>query len=123
MVINGAGAAGIAIAKLLRCVDNVDETACIPVKEIIICDSKGIISSEREGLTDAKKNLLTFTNHSQQSGDIKDAIKDADVFIGVSVADLLTAEDISTMATNSIVFALANPVPEIMPEEAYRGRL
>jgi len=121
VVINGAGAAGIAIAKLLRCVDNVNEEACIPVKEIIVCDSKGIISQERDNLNDAKKKLLTFTNPNNINGKLQDAIKDADVFIGVSIANLLTAEDISTMADKSIVFALANPVPEIMPEEAYKG--
>ena len=114
VVINGAGAAGIAIAKLLRCVDNVNETACIPVKEILICDSKGIISNERNDLNDAKKKLLTFTNPSNVSGGLKDAIKEADVFIGVSV-------DVATMAEKSIVFALANPELEIMPEEAYKG--
>ena len=121
VVINGAGAAGIAIAKLLRCVDNANETACIPVKEILICDSKGIISQDRDNLNDAKKKLLGYTNPSNVSGGLKDAIKDADVFIGVSVGDLLKSEDIATMADKSIVFALANPQPEIMPEEAYKG--
>jgi len=121
VVINGAGAAGIAIAKLLRCVDNVNETACIPVKEIIVCDSKGIISKDRDNLNDAKKKLLAFSNPNNVTGDLQTAIKDADVFIGVSMANLLTAEDIATMAEKSIVFALANPVPEIMPEEAYKG--
>ncbi len=121
VVINGAGAAGIAIAKLLRCVDNVNEAACIPVKEILVCDSKGIVSRDRDNLNDAKKKLLTFTNPSDISGGLLDAIKDADVFIGVSVGNILKAEDISTMADKSIVFALANPEPEIMPEEAYKG--
>lgn len=121
VVINGAGAAGIAIAKLLRCVDNVNETACIPVKEILVCDSKGIISNKRDNLNDAKKKLLGYTNPSNISGGLKDAIKDADVFIGVSVGDILKAEDIATMAEKSIVFALANPQPEIMPEDAYKG--
>jgi len=121
VVINGAGAAGIAIAKLLRCVDNVNEVACIPVKEIIVCDSKGIIHKERENLNAPKKHLLTFTNPNNVTGTLKVAIKDADVFIGVSIANLLTADDIRTMADKSIVFALANPIPEIMPEEAYKG--
>ena len=121
VVINGAGAAGIAIAKLLRCVDNANETACIPVKEILICDSKGIISRDRANLNDAKKKLLSFTNPTNISGGLKDAIREADVFIGVSVGDILKAEDIATMADKSIVFALANPQPEIMPEEAYKG--
>ena len=121
VVINGAGAAGVAIAKLLRCVDHTDDVACIPVKDIIICDSKGIISSDRSGLNDSKKALLSFTNANNKSGDLKAALTGADVFIGVSVGDLLTAEDIATMNEKSIVFALANPTPEIMPAEAHKG--
>lgn len=121
VVINGAGAAGIAIAKLLRCVDHERADACIPVKDIIVCDSKGIISMDRGDLNDSKKSLLSFTNHDNKSGDVKEAIKGADVFIGVSVGDLFTREDIKTMAEDAVVFALANPTPEIMPDEAYAG--
>ncbi|MEE9437407.1 MAG: NADP-dependent malic enzyme [Saprospiraceae bacterium] len=121
VVINGSGAAGIAIAKLLRCIDNKDESACIPVKEIIMCDSKGIVSMDRENLNDAKRAVLTFSNPNNTSGSLRDALKNADVFIGVSVGGLLNAKDISTMASKSIVFALANPTPEIMPDEAYKG--
>lgn len=121
VVINGAGAAGIAIAKLLRCVEHEENVACIPVKNIIVCDSKGIISMNRNDLNEAKKSLLTFTNLENQQGNVKDAIAQADVFIGVSVANILSAEDISTMNENAIVFALANPDPEIMPKEAYKG--
>ncbi len=121
IVINGAGAAGIAIARLLRCVDHGDGSACIPVKDMFICDSKGIIHRDRENLNDAKKQTLSFSNFEDRRGTLKDAIKDADVFIGVSQGNLLTAEDIRTMADDAIIFALANPEPEIMPEEAYKG--
>lgn len=121
VVINGAGAAGIEIARMLRCVDHVDGKACIPVKEIIICDSKGVINRDRNDLNFAKKELLSFTNYSNVSGSLKDALKDADVFIGVSIANLLSADDVKVMGKDPIIFALANPVPEIMPEEAFRG--
>lgn len=121
VVINGAGAAGVAIAKLLRCVDHTDDVACIPVKDIIVCDSKGIISSDRPDLNDSKKALLSFTNAAHKSGDVKAALVDADVFIGVSVGNLLTSDDIAKMNEKSIVFALANPTPEIMPAEAHKG--
>lgn len=120
VVINGAGAAGVAIAKLLRCVGS-EGDYCTPVASMMLCDSKGIISSSRTDLNDSKKALLSFSNFNNKSGSIRDAIKGADVFIGVSVGNLLTADDIRTMAKDSIVFGLANPTPEIMPEEAYKG--
>ncbi len=120
VVINGAGAAGIAIARLLKCVDNKDES-CIAVKEVILCDSKGIIHSGREDLNDAKKNALSFTNESDTRGGLKDAIKGIDVFVGVSAGGILDRNDIRTMAKDPIIFAMANPEPEIMPEEAYAG--
>lgn len=125
IVINGAGAAGVAIAQLLRCVtlDGKDKVGayCTPVREVILCDTKGIIHAGREDLNSSKKALLAYSNPYNVAGDVKDALKGADVFIGVSVADILTAEDIRTMANKPIVFALANPDPEIMPEEAYKG--
>ena len=121
VVINGAGAAGIAITRLLRCIDNQYDEACIAVKDVVVCDSKGIIHKDRDQLNAAKTELLQYSNAQNQSGSIKDAIVDADVFIGVSIGDLLTAEDIRTMAKDPIIFALANPTPEIMPEEAYKG--
>lgn len=121
VVINGSGAAGIAIARLLRCVDNENEKMCIPVRQILMCDTKGIIHKDRENLTDIKKALLAYTNPTHESGDVFEAIKDADVFIGVSKGDLLTSDDIKTMGTDPIVFALANPQPEITPDEAYKG--
>lgn len=106
----GAGAAGTAIMKLIR---KYAEAA-----EILAVDSKGIISVSRVDLNDDKKKLLEFTNHNSVSGSLEDALKDADIFIGVSKAELLTADMVKTMAQNPIVFAMANPVPEIMPDIA-----
>jgi malate dehydrogenase (oxaloacetate-decarboxylating) len=121
VVINGGGAAGVAIAKLLTCFDHKDNSQCVSVKDVVVCDSKGIISSSRENLNSSKKELLSFTNKQNRSGGLRDALADADVFIGVSVGDLLQADDIRTMAKDPIILALANPTPEIMPEEAYKG--
>ncbi|MFC1802014.1 NADP-dependent malic enzyme [Patescibacteria group bacterium] len=112
IVVNGAGSAGVAITKLLH---------KYGFGNIIVCDSKGAISKEREGLNNTKKELLKFTNLENVSGNLKEAIKNADVFIGVSKGDLLKAEDIETMNKDSIIFAMANPTPEIMPEEAKKG--
>jgi len=120
IVINGAGAAGNAIAKLLSCL-SLESDKCTPVKSVIICDSKGIISKDRTNLNEVKKNALSFTNPNNLSGTLKDALVGADVFIGVSVANLLDRNDIKTMAKDAIVFGLANPVPEIMPKEAIAG--
>lgn len=120
IVINGAGAAGSAIARLLSCL-SLEPDRCTPVKSIIICDSKGIISRERTNLNDAKKQILSFTNPNNLSGTLRDALVDADVFIGVSVANLLDRNDIKTMAKDAIIFGLANPTPEIMPDEAKAG--
>jgi len=121
VVINGAGAAGIAIARLLKCVDNQDTDQCIAVREVVVCDSKGIIHQGRDDLNPVKQQLLKYTNPNHKSGSVQNAIRDADVFIGVSVGNLLGAADICTMAEDAIVFALANPIPEIMPEVAYEG--
>ena len=120
IVINGAGAAGNAIARLLTCL-SLEPHLCTSVKSIVICDSKGIISKDRTDLNETKKYSLKFTNLKNISGTLKDALVDADVFIGVSVAGLLNRNDIQTMAKDAIVFGLANPVPEIMPEEAKAG--
>ncbi len=121
VVINGAGAAGGAICRLLKCIGDSESMACTAVKDIIVCDSKGIIDRKRNNLTPDKLHLLQYTNEGDMSGTVKDAIRGADVFIGVSVKNLLTADDVRTMAENPIIFALANPTPEIMPEEAYAG--
>jgi len=120
VVISGAGAAGIAISRLLRCI-SLDPSICIPVAGIVVCDSKGIIHSERKGLTEAKAELLKYSNKLNRKGTLQDALVDADVFIGVSVGNILTKEDIQTMAKDPIIFALANPTPEITPEEAKAG--
>lgn len=110
IVIVGAGAAGVAIAKLLQ---------KYAQPTIVAVDSKGIISSKRDNLNDAKQRLLEFTNQDNIEGSLEDAIRDADIFIGVSQPALLTAAMIKTMAEDPIIFAMANPVPEIMPDEAH----
>lgn len=120
VVINGAGAAGVAIARLLKCVDNQDDE-CIAVNDVIVCDSKGIISSQREDLNEEKQRLLEFTNKDDRAGSFKKALKETDVFIGVSVGNLLDKNDIQTMKKDPIILALANPIPEIMPKEAFEG--
>jgi malate dehydrogenase (oxaloacetate-decarboxylating) len=120
VIINGAGAAGTAIAKLLRCVGH-DPNLCVPVTDVIVCDSKGAIHRDRDNLNDYKRELLTYTNRENRSGSLQDVIKDTDVFIGVSKGNLLTKTDIETMADNCIVLAMANPIPEIMPDEARAG--
>ncbi len=120
IVINGAGAAGLAIAKLLSCL-SLDPNRCTPVKSIIVCDSKGIISNDRTNLNDSKKEALTYTNRANKSGTLKEALVGADVFIGVSIGELIDRKDVATMADDAIIFALANPTPEIMPDEAKEG--
>ena len=107
-VIVGAGAAGTAIAKLL---------ALYGVGNIVAVDSKGVISDERSDLNDAKKLLLEHVDGTA-SGDLTSALKGADIFIGVSQPGLLNKEHIESMANDPIIFALANPTPEIMPDEA-----
>jgi len=121
VVINGAGAAGVAIARLLRCVDNRNSDGCISVNNLIVCDSKGIIHKGRKDLNSSKTELLKYSNSENVKGLLRDALVGADVFIGVSVGNLLHAEDIKTMAKDAIVFGIANPTPEIMPDEAYKG--
>lgn len=110
IVINGAGASGIAIAKLLF---------SSGVTNMILCDTKGEIYAGRSvGMNQAKESVATFTNGENEKGSLRDAIKGADVFIGVSVAGTLTKEMVRTMNQDAIIFALANPVPEINPAEA-----
>ncbi|MCH8961153.1 MAG: NADP-dependent malic enzyme [Bacteroidetes bacterium] len=120
VVINGAGAAGIAIARMLRCI-NSDPDVCIPVREVIVADSRGIIHRDRADLSPVKRSLLSYSNPNNAKGTVHDALKDADAFVGVSVGNLLTAADVRIMAEDPILFAIANPIPEIMPDEAYRG--
>lgn len=109
IVIVGAGAAGVAIAKLLH---------AYAAPQILAVDSKGIVSRSRSDLNDAKIRLLELTNPDNIDGSLADALRGADVFIGVSQPGLLTPEMIQTMADQPIVFAMANPTPEIMPEAA-----
>ncbi len=120
VVVNGAGAAGIAIARLLRCVGH-DPGVCVPVKDIVVCDSRGAIHKNREDLTAVKKKILTFTNLEGRTGSLVEVLRDFDVFIGVSKGNLLTANDIRSMAADPVILAMANPIPEIMPDEARRG--
>ena len=109
VVINGAGAAGVAIAKLLH---------EYGVKETIMCDSRGVISRHRPDLNEVKHKLLTITNPNDVCCTLYDALKDADVFIGVSKGNLLKEAHIKQMENDAIIFALANPIPEIMPSDA-----
>ena len=120
IVILGAGAAGAAIAKILAC-GKIDRKVCIPVKEVIVVDSKGIISNNRENLAQYKKDLLAYTNPNNVAGKLKDALDGADVFIGVSRPNMLPPRLIELMAEKPIVFAMANPIPEIMPAEAKKA--
>jgi malate dehydrogenase (oxaloacetate-decarboxylating) len=120
VVVNGAGAAGTAIAKLISGI-GVAGNEIRPVGDVIICDSKGAISRSRDGLSPEKTELLEFSNKDNKSGTLKEVIKGADVFIGVSKGNVITTDDVKAMAKNSIILAMANPTPEIMPEEAIRG--
>ncbi|MEH7503474.1 malic enzyme-like NAD(P)-binding protein [Neobacillus drentensis] len=110
VVANGAGAAGIAIIKLLY---------SYGVRDIIMCDTKGAIYEGRpQGMNTVKAEVAKYTNRDNLTGSLADVIKGADVFIGVSVAGALTKEMVATMNSDSIIFAMANPDPEIMPDEA-----
>jgi len=119
VVISGAGAAGYAIMKILHCL-GIDKNICTQVKETIVCDRKGIISRNRPGILKNKYKYIISqeTNHEKRTGSLADAMKDADVFIGVSAPNIVTGAMVKSMSDRPIVFALANPVPEILPEEA-----
>ena len=108
-VFSGAGAAGTAIFKLLKSVG---------MKDAIICDRKGAICSSRTDLNEEKKELLALSNREDKSGSLADVMVGADVFIGVSSPGVVTPEMVKTMAPNPILFPMANPVPEIMPDLA-----
>ncbi len=120
IVISGSGAAGTAVAKILLCV-GYDRRICTSVKEIIVCDSKGIINKGRNDINEYKKKLAEVTNKQQRAGSLKEAVRDADVFIGVSTGNVLSSDMIKSMAKDPIAFAMANPTPEIMPEQAKAG--
>ena len=109
VVVNGSGAAGIAITRLLMSTG---------LKHVILCDRKGAIYDGRDNLNEIKQEMAKISNLHKIKGSLADVIKGADVFIGVSAPGVLTPEMIQTMAENPIVFAMANPVPEIMPDEA-----
>lgn len=111
IAIAGAGSAGVAIAKLL---------ALYGIKDIVMVDSKGIISSDRPDLNEHKQSLV-WLNTQNRSGSLADAVQGADVFVGVSQAGLLTTEMVQSMADSPIIFAMANPDPEITPEVAQQA--
>jgi len=112
IVVSGAGSAGIAITKLLL---------RYGAKNIILLDSKGAVYSGRDDLNDIKKEMLKFTNLNNEKGSLKDVIKGKDIFIGVSRPNVLTKEMILSMNKKAIIFALANPDPEILPNFAHEA--
>jgi malate dehydrogenase (oxaloacetate-decarboxylating) len=113
VVLNGAGAAAIAVARLFLKVG---------VQDLILCDSKGIVYEGRpESMNPVKAEIARSTNKAHRSGTLADALVGADAFIGLSVPKAVTAEMVRSMAKDPIIFAMANPVPEIFPEEAKAG--
>ena len=112
IVINGCGAAGIAIAKLLY---------LCGVRNIVLLDSKGIVTATRNDLNETKRDILSVTNPDNISGSLSDAMRGANVFIGVSVANLVTQDMVRSMAPDPMIFALANPYPEILPSDAHEA--
>lgn len=109
VVINGAGAAGIAICKLLL---------SYGVGNVILCDRSGAVCEGRENLNSVKQEIAKLTNKRHETGALSEVIKGKDIFLGVSAPGVLTGEMVSSMAKDAIIFAMANPTPEIMPEEA-----
>ena len=109
VVVNGAGSAGIAIAKLLLRYGFIDVT---------LCDRQGILRSGMEGLNWMQESMMEVTNPRGLSGSLADALKDADIFVGVSAPGIVSKEMVASMHPDAILFAMANPVPEIMPDEA-----
>ena len=112
IVINGAGSAGISIAKLLL---------KFGAGNIVLVDRAGAVSVDEDWLNPAQRKMAEITNRHNERGSLADVMKGKDVFIGVSAPKIVTAEMVSTMAKDAIVFAMANPTPEIMPEEAAKG--
>ena len=109
VIVNGAGSAGIAITKLLL---------NYGFKNIILCDRTGIVSKDRTDLNWMKKQMLEITNPDNETGSLADAMKNSDIFVGVSAPDTVTTEMVKSMNSDPIIFAMANPVPEIMPDVA-----
>ncbi len=118
VVIAGAGAAGIAIGRLFMS-DALAETMGSKPKDVILCDRKGAISSSRTDLTDVKQKTLAWSNQTSATGTLVEAAEGATIIIGVSGPGAIPAAAVSKMADNAIVFALANPIPEIMPDDAF----
>lgn len=111
-IICGAGAAGTAIARML---------ISFGIGDVTVCDKNGILNRNDSSLNDAQRSLAAVTNNFLKTGSLTDALVGADIFIGVSAPGIVSEEMISSMAENAIVFAMANPVPEIMPDEAKRA--
>ena len=112
IVINGAGSAGISICKLLL---------QFGAGNVVLVDQKGALCLGEDWMNPAQKDMAEITNKDKQRGPLTEIIKDKDVFIGVSAPNIVTAEMVSTMADDAIIFAMANPTPEIMPDEAKKG--
>ncbi len=112
IVMAGAGAAGVSISDLLQLAG---------AKNVILCDRKGAVYSGREGNDEAKEAVGKKSNPNKESGSLAEVLKGADIFLGVSGPGLVTTEMVQTMNENPIIFAMANPVPEIMPEDAKKG--
>ena len=109
VVVNGAGSAGIAITKLLL---------TYGFKHVTMCDKAGILSKASEGLNWMQQSMMEVTNLENKTGSLADALRGADIFVGVSAPNIVTADMVKTMNKDAIIFAMANPVPEIMPEVA-----
>ena len=112
VVINGAGSAGISICRLLL---------ALGIGDVILVDRNGILAPGEEWMNPAQKEMAEITNKERLHGNLKTAMKGRDIFVGVSAPNIVTAEMVSTMADDAIVFAMANPTPEIMPDEAKKG--
>ena len=109
VVVNGAGSAGVAITKLLL---------TYGFTNVILCDKVGIVSTSTEGLNWMQEKMAKITNPNHETGSLADALKNADIFVGVSAPNIVTPEMVQSMAPDSILFAMANPTPEIMPDVA-----
>ncbi|NLL56449.1 MAG: NAD-dependent malic enzyme, partial [Clostridiales bacterium] len=109
---SGAGAAGVACCKLLQ---------SMGIKDVIMCDRHGIIAADSENLSPSKAEIASYTNKNLKHGTLADAMKDADIFIGLSAPNVVTQEMVKSMAPNAIVLPMANPVPEIMPDLALQA--
>lgn len=109
VVVNGAGSAGIAITKLLL---------TYGFKHVTMCDKSGILSKASEGLNWMQQSMMEVTNLENKTGSLADALRGADIFVGVSAPNIVTADMVKTMNKDAIIFAMANPVPEIMPDVA-----